>query len=203
MTIQEKYLKRARFWSAILRHCPGVRAIFLSGSLAQGHATKKSDIDFFIITRHGQIWTARFFIFVVLKIFRRIATESNHSGKICPNHFISDIDLEIREQDKYAANLFSCNQPLYDINDYWTRFMLANKNWIQRCNYSFRHPHNPDKIKVNSQYDKRNSYYNTNFFCEKILKKIQMKKIKSNPDYHLSGAMIILEDYELRFHPKP
>jgi len=98
---------KAKFWARILGLLPSVRAIFLSGSVAQGRATDSSDIDFFIIARHGQIWTARFFVFLILKIFRQIRTSKNHAGKICPNHFITDTHLEIQEKDVYSANLFS------------------------------------------------------------------------------------------------
>ena len=219
MTIQDNYLKRARFWSQILKHCPGVRAIFLSGSLTQGRASKKSDIDFFIITQHGKIWTARFFVFIVLKLFRRIATESDHAGNICPNHFISDLDLEIREKDKYSAHLFAHNKPLYDADKYWINFMNVNKNWIQEHGYSFSRTTEPglqDSSQSNTNsFGKDQSSVNEiktglggknkkkcNLF-EQIFKKIQLKKIKSNPDYNLPGAMIILKDHELRFHPKP
>ena len=192
---QYNYLKKAKFWAQILGKFPGVRAIFLSGSLAQKKGNKNADIDFFIIARHGQIWTARFFIFIVLKIFCQLAKEKNHAGKICPNHFISDQNLEIQEQDAYAAHLFSNNQPLYDPDNLFSLFIKTNKHWMKTFGIIPTIP--IDLIPIQS----RNNHYK-NWF-ESFLKKIQINKIKKNPEYYFPEAKIVLSDTELRFHPKP
>jgi len=60
--IEKKLIKKAKRWAKYCGKMPGVKAIFLSGSIACGRATEKSDIDFFIIAQHGRIWTARFFV---------------------------------------------------------------------------------------------------------------------------------------------
>ncbi len=193
----EKYFKKAHFWAGILSFCPGVRAIFLSGSVAQGRGAQSSDIDIFIIARYGQIWTARFFVFVILKCFSQLAKEHDHAGKVCPNHFITDKDLEIQEKDAYAANLFSHNVPLYDPGNLWGEFVKANEGWVKKFGKEFE----SRKSKVESRkYRKANAF---EMLLEQILKKLQIKKIKSNPEYSISGAKIVLEDTELRFHPKP
>ena len=85
----QTYLVRAKFWANFLGKLPGVAAIFLSGSMASGKATKKSDIDFFILAHPGKIWTARFFIFFVLKSMGKLSKPHHHEGQICPNHFIT------------------------------------------------------------------------------------------------------------------
>ena len=42
---------------------------------------------------------------------------------------------------------------------------------------------------------------NPRTILERLLRHVQIKKIKSNPDYQTPGACIILDDDELRFHP--
>ncbi len=194
--MEKKLLKKAKFWAKILGYCPSVVAIFLSGSVAIGNAKKSSDIDFFIIARNGRIWTARFFVFLVLKLFRQLAKPENHAGKICPNHFITDDCLEIVEQDQYAANLFAHNITLSDFKNIFPVFAQTNQKWVTKFGESF------------SDYDlKRNPSFslmtNKPSRLESFLRKIQIKKIQKNPDYQKQNAKIILENNELRFHPEP
>ncbi len=196
MNVVDKYVRRARFWAQVLRWCPGVRAIFLSGSLAAGKANKDSDIDFFIVVRSGRIWTARFFVFFVLKVFCRLANERNHAGMICPNHFVSDDALLISERDEYAAQLFSHNFPLYDSGGVWSSFVEQNHSWVSDFGFKFMHVSLDDGkvVKFKGQ---------DSGFIERIFRGLQIQKIKQNPDFFLPDAKIILLDTELRFHPKP
>jgi len=192
----------AKHWSKKLGRRPGVAAIFLSGSLAQGHGTEKSDIDFFIITRPGQIWTARFFVFVTLKINRMLAKPHHHAGTICPNHFISADRLEIQEKDAYSAHLFSHNCPLYDPHNLFPRFVAAN-HWVQDFGETFK-----QNNFVGAEHFPPMGRYNRLLqipmvLVEKILKQLQIIIIKRNPEYQTPGAKIVLTDQELRFHPKP
>lgn len=202
------YHKKAQRWAKILGKFPGVRAIFLSGSLARGDGNKNSDIDLFIITKARQIWTARFWVVVCLKLFGQLAKPHNHAGKICPNHFISENSLEIQEQDRYAAELFSTNVPLYDPQNIFAQFIHKNEKWVVEFGCSFRE-------KVDSRWSppstligggnevgiKKLKWWQKS--QEFFLKSLQIWKIKRNPDYQIPGACIVLDDTELRFHPVP
>ncbi len=193
----QKLIRKAEKWAKICGILPGVRAIFLSGSIAAGRATKKSDIDWFIIAKHGQIWTARFFVFLVLKLSGEMVSEKNHAMKICPNHFITDMQLEIKEKDTYSAELFSHNFPLYDPDHIFLNFVEKNSQWVKK----FRE-HFPDVPPPGFGTNPRKPGFLARLL-EKFLAVFQIMKIRSNPDYKLPGAKIILEDEELRFHPKP
>ena len=189
--------KKAHFWAKILSPLPGVLAIFLSGSVAQNKSTKKSDIDFFIIAQEGQIWTARFFVFLVLKICGQISTEKDHAQKICPNHFITHDHLEIEEKEPYSANLFSSNTPLHDPYYLYTKFVQRNKTWIRNFGESF-----PELNDAPATKRVRKTFFFEKWI-ERLLKLFQIWKIKRNKDFKRKGAKIILNDNELRFHPKP
>jgi predicted nucleotidyltransferase len=214
--IQKKYFARAFYWANILGRLPGVRAIFLSGSLARGDGNDKSDIDFFVIVRHGQIWTARFFVFVMLKLSGRLAKPHHHAGQICPNHFITDKNLTIQEQDAYAARLFSSNQALYDPDQIFLEFVSANETWIKKFGCKFENKLTavgannfvPKKNLVETKYflsqKKTNQKLNwIEGWFESFIRPLQIKKIRSNSEYDQIGAKIILTDHELRFHPEP
>ena len=197
------FLKKANFWANILVKLPGVDTIFLSGSLAQGKFSQDSDIDFFIITQPNKIWTARFFVFITLKIFRVIATEKNHAQNICPNHFITTNALEIKEKDAYSAHLFSHNQFLAGNYNIWLKFILINNYWILEFNEHFN--------ELELKKAENNKYVLNNFLkinskeknLKKLKKKKKLKKIKKNPNYTKKNAKIILTNTELRFHPTP
>jgi len=194
------YLIRAEYWARLLGKLPGVAAIFLSGSLASGKATEKSDIDFFILAEPGKIWTARFFIFSVLKSAGKLAKPHHHAGKICPNHFITTDALEIAEKDHYSAQLFSHALPLYDPKKIFSRFIEKNKSWIEKFGFSFVHKNLCDQTverAKNSNNCRKNGVFET------IFRYGQIKKIRGNPEYQIPGAKIVLSDSELRFHPKP
>ncbi len=199
MKNNKKYFKKANFWAKILIKLPGVLAIFLSGSVAQNKATKNSDIDFFIITNAGQIFTARFFVSGVLKLFGILADSAkNHAGKICPNHYITVDNLEISEKDAYAANLFSHNKFLVGNKNIWYSFVQKNKNWISYFRETFQNDL-PSK-----NFKKQNLNKNTGKFFQKIenfCKNFQKNRLskKTLP----KTAKVWLSDKEIRLHENP
>lgn len=190
--------KKARRWAQIVGALPGVRAVFLSGSLAQGKGSAESDIDFFIITEPGQIWTARFFTNVLLKLSFNLSKPAAHAGRICPNHFITADNLEIVEQEAYSAHLFSHNRPLYDPFSLWPVFVKANE-WVHEFGEAF-----PVLVKQNGEgLAPQFSSVKTLNWSERLLRWIQQQKIYRNPAFKKPDAKIVLKNTELRFHPDP
>lgn len=197
MKIDNTLLKKAELWAKILGYLPCIQAIFLSGSIACGKAKKTSDIDFLIIARSGQIWTARFFVFLTLKICGQLAKPHNHKGKICPNHFLTDHSLEIDEKDAYSAHLFSHNIPLYDPLHLWENFVDENEEWIESFDEHFI------KMAEKTFGPPRKRFRVRNSLFESFFRSIQRRKIMNNRDFLKPGAKIILSNTELRFHPVP
>lgn len=185
-----------------LSRLPGVAAIFLSGSRAQGKSHKHSDIDLFIIAQPGRIWTARFFVYLTLFIQGTMRRNRSTKNSFCPNHFITADSLEIQEKDAYSAHLFSHNKPLHDLNNIFVQFAKTNQPWVQNFGESF----DGKWLMAHSLWENKTPHKIRSFpqkLIESILKHIQIAKIKRNPDSKLPGAKIILTDTELRFHPRP
>lgn len=197
MEIDQSLIKKAELWAKILGHLPGVRAIFLSGSIARGKAKKTSDIDFLIIAGSRQIWTARFFVFLILKLCGQLSKPHNHKGKICPNHFLTDHSLEIEEKDAYAADLFSHNIPLYDPLNLWSNFVDENQEWIESFGEVFAEIPNKTFGPPRKRFRVRKTLW------ESFFRWIQKRKIVRNPEFKKPGAKIVLSNTELRFHPVP
>lgn len=58
-------LKKVRKLLGTIQKIPEVHLIGLSGSCTMGNADKQDDIDIFIITAPGRLWTARFLILLI------------------------------------------------------------------------------------------------------------------------------------------
>ena len=194
----QKLEAKAKHWAKVIGHLPGVSAVFLSGSVAQGLGRDDSDIDFFVVAYPGYIWTARFFTNLILKLTFNLSKPQHHAARICPNHFITADSLEIVEKDAYSAHLFSHNQALYDPHGLWPQFVEKN-TWVNEFGESF-------EVVVKSQIKQQRplpALSSRVRVIESILKKIQTWKIYRNPDFKKPGAKIVLRDTELRFHPDP
>ena len=195
MYFLQKYQAKAVFWARVLGHLPGVRSIFLSGSLAQGRGREDSDIDFFIVADTNRIWTARFFVFMVLKFSGQLAKPTRHAGKICPNHFVTVDALEIKEKDNYAAHMFSRNKPLWDPYGVFPHFAHANA-WVTQFGHRF------EVLKTPLRPITYNLKNNPDIF-ERLIGYLQIRKVERNLEYQYAGSKIVLLDNELRFHPVP
>jgi len=193
----QKLQLKAQRWSNIIGYLPGVAAVFLSGSLAQGNGSKDSDIDFFIVAYPNSIWTARFFTNLVLKFSFNLAKPWRHQARICPNHFITTDCLEIVEQDAYSAHLFSHNQPLHDPLNIWVDFVETN-SWVHEFDEAF-----PVLVKSEISKERVDPKNLVPKWVEGLLRWIQLKKIYTNKDFKKPGAKIVLKNTELRFHPDP
>src|SRR5690606_18337059 len=70
----------------------------VSGSLSKGYYDQNSDIDFFVITRHGKLWITRTLLMLYKKIFLL-----NSRKYFCINYFMSSASLEVEEKNRFTA----------------------------------------------------------------------------------------------------
>lgn len=124
-------LKIAYQAGKILRLIPTVKFIGLSGALACRNSDKDDDIDLFIITQSGQLWTTRFLATLLLDLLgkRRKPKDQNVENKICLNLFLGEDDLSLGPRDLFLAREIVQLEPLYDKDFCYMRF-LAQNCWI-------------------------------------------------------------------------
>ena len=79
-------LDRARNFARFARRMPGVRGIYVCNSLGFLQAQAGSDIDLFVKVKRGCLWTARFFLVLLAKMFGRPRPEQTPDG-ICLSFF--------------------------------------------------------------------------------------------------------------------
>lgn len=140
---QEKYKKAVRVIK-FLRYAPGVKMIAVANSVSQNLAAPASDIDLFIVTRSGSVWTARFFCIMIVSLFGKRplrpgvkgngmepAKSLRNKDKICLTFFLSEdnLDLEkykIAARDVYLMRWIRAIKPLYSENAIDTEFYHQN-----------------------------------------------------------------------------
>lgn len=91
-------LEKARERAQFISRFPFVEAVGVSGSLSKGYYDSNSDIDFFVITRHGKLWITRTLLMLYKKIFLL-----NSRKYFCINYFMSSESLEVEEKNRFTA----------------------------------------------------------------------------------------------------
>jgi hypothetical protein len=110
--------------SAIIRRFPFVRAVFISGELSKGVASKKGDIDFFVVTADRRVWVCRTLFALFKKVFLL-----GSKKLFCYNHIVSESHLRITDQNVYTAIEIATLQPLAN-PDMHQRFLDENE-WVR------------------------------------------------------------------------
>jgi hypothetical protein len=115
-----RLMRSARAMAKIIRMFPYVRGVFLSGELSKGIASKKSDIDFVVVTRERRLWIAR----TLLILFKKLIL-FNRKRFFCVNHFVTEHHLRVESRNIYTATEVATLMPLE--NDIlFSRYMFAN-----------------------------------------------------------------------------
>lgn len=127
-------MQKAVKWSHILGRFPGVRAVYVTGSLAVGNTDGHDDIDFMIVAENGRLWTVRLILTLATSILglRRTPNSANNAGKICLNLYLTPACFEIPESKKSVYTAYELIQavPVYDPHSTHSQLLQAN-TWIK------------------------------------------------------------------------
>ncbi|NQV90613.1 hypothetical protein HQ487_04410 [Candidatus Uhrbacteria bacterium] len=153
---QEKFLdaerkfKRLRRVASFFYLLPGVRAVGAVNTLAWWGTTPQSDIDLYVVTRTGTIWSSRFWLvlpFLLTGQRPEHGTEPSLSkDPFCFSFFATQETLALEElcvpRDYYMAFWVKSIVPLFDRDESFTQFRLENR-WATRMlpNAHVRTPH--------------------------------------------------------------
>lgn len=108
---------------------PFVRLVALSGSLAHLNASNDADMDLFVITSPGRVWT-------VTVVMLAIARLRGWRKRLCLNYVISEHALWIAPADLFSANQIVHLRPITG-SDAYRRFLKAN-HFVERFYPNFR-----------------------------------------------------------------
>ncbi len=109
-------------------HMPFVRMVALSGSLAHLNAERSADLDLFVITSPGRVWSVTLSLLVIARLlgWRR---------QLCLNYVISERAMAIEPADLFSANQIIHLRPITG-HDVFARFVEANP-FVHACYPNF------------------------------------------------------------------
>src|SRR6056297_458981 len=126
-------IKRAQRVARLLKQAPGVRLIAVSNMIGAFNLKEESDIDIFIITDPGKIWSARFFCVLFMKILGLRPKPGREKNRICLNFFLSSDNLDLGdlrlENDIYFRYWMIHLTPLFNQNYTLEKFLKTNQ-WL-------------------------------------------------------------------------
>lgn len=129
----KKKIEIAKKIASLIKFLPTIKFVGISGNIAAGNARKNDDIDLFIISSRGWLWTTRFLITVLVAItgYRRRPGNKNIKDKICLNLFVDESNLDGFDHNLFIAHEIFNLKPLINKNDTYEKFLSANQ-WVKR-----------------------------------------------------------------------
>jgi len=133
--------------STLLFLLPSVYCIGVSGGVSMENADKDDDIDLFVITAKGTLWTTRLWMLLFLQILgkRRKREGRNVNNTICLNMLVDEEHLSFKQsrKDIYTAHEIVQLLPFYERKETYKRF-LDHNDWVYRllpnARQLYRHP---------------------------------------------------------------
>jgi hypothetical protein len=108
---------------------PFVRMVALSGSLAHLNADRGADLDLFVITARGKVWSVTTTVIACARLF-------GWRRRLCLNYVISEDQLAVKPRDLFSANQIIHLRPVSGAAMYG-RFLDANP-FVARFYPNFR-----------------------------------------------------------------
>jgi hypothetical protein len=180
--------------------------IGMTGALSMKNARTTSDWDLLIVLKYGKIWTGRTIVTLALHFLGK----RRHSGKIkdrvCLNFFVTDESLEVITKDLFSASEYMFLFPLYG-TELYEKFQIKNK-WIREMKPTYALGEIMPLKTISDTFISKNikrlgEKLLAAKWIEKMLKKLEKKRIMSNPKTHQEGSLIYANDDALVFLPSP
>lgn len=115
--------KRAIFWGRRIASLPFVRMVAVTGALSVDNSEAGDDLDYLIVTEPGRLWLCRGLVIGLVRLAAR------QDDIICPNYFISERALEVKEHSLYTAREMAQMVPLSGYALY--RRMRELNPWVE------------------------------------------------------------------------
>lgn len=194
MRISQTKIALARRIIRWIAWIPSLQFIGISGSVAAGNAEADDDIDFFVITQKGSLYTTRLLLLLFLHILgkRRKPHDQEVTNKICLNMLIDEASLAIPESKRniYTAREIGQLMPLFERHGTYQRFLKIN-SWAK----SFL-PHigrKGDWLSPKGKASQRKFFFT---LVEPLTRLIELRYMKT----HQTVEEISI--HSLAFHPK-
>ena len=111
-------LEREHRVLSLVARMPFVRMVALSGSLAHLNAERSADLDLFVITAPGRVWSVTLSVLVISRLL-------GWRKRMCLNYVISERAMAIEPADLFSANQIIHLRPVVG-HEVFERFVNAN-----------------------------------------------------------------------------
>lgn len=132
--LAKEKLERAKRVASWYSRIPSILLVGVTGGLAMENAKSDDDIDLFFITSAHTIWISRFLVTLITHLHgvRRLPNSFTVADSICLNMFMAESALKLakKEQDLFAAHEVLQMVPLWQRNNMYKIFLLANR-WVR------------------------------------------------------------------------
>lgn len=191
----DSYLRKARILASFLKIIPWIKLVGISGGLAVDNASKKDDIDLFVITGKNRLWISRLLTLILLSLSgqRRKVGEKGRkiAGKLCINTLLEEDRLEQSNKDIYLAHEVLQMKVLWQRDGVYEKYLQDNE-WVFKYIPNWVGPQTQNlKLKTKNY----NSNLKTFDLVEVLAKWLQLKVMKK------PQGMERIEDGALYFHP--
>lgn len=201
-------IKKARVVSRVFSLLPGILMVAVCSNLGYLNADNESDIDFFIVTKRGRIWTARFWSVFLMKVFRQRPSPNGSRNKVCLSYFADEDSLgfektKIGDNDIHLVYLTAQHLLIYSDGGLWKKFIREN-NWIKYYLPNFIYQQEAEKFMIGEGRGYLKRFFERIFFIlpESWYRKIQYKIM---PKRLIAAAnkedkKVIISDKILKLH---
>lgn len=194
-------LRRAMQTVRWLRRIHGVRFVALCNTMALMNASDASDIDFFIITKSGQIAQTRIIATLPFK-FLKLRPNAKHddTDAICLSFFLDETALDFQPlmhlpDDPYMRLWFLHLLPLHD-DGIGTDLWATNQSWINAA-HPLATAWQPISIARQAPFFQ----IPTTSLVEQVAVKAQHKAFSSTIKTQMNqGTEVMVTDHILKFH---
>lgn len=202
--LSQSKLSKIHLYIRVLSFVPQVKLVGVSGSIAMMNAQKNDDIDLFIISSIGKMWTARF-IATCLALgmgLKRKRGVTYARDKVCLNLFFDVTDLTIpkNKRSEYTAHEVLQVKPIINKSFVYEKFIWDNQ-WVVRF-----FPNQKERIETYAGCVKKNYPFKESALThrsklivmdviEKVLRKVQLHFI------HKHTTTETINETQLWFHP--
>jgi hypothetical protein len=208
----EKKLSIARKAAWFLRFVPGVKAFFVCNQIQIG-VSKKSDIDVLIVVENGQIFTTRFFVTVLLGLFRLRRGKKKVTDRICLSFYVTENSLDfsklqVGESDIYFHHWIATLIPVFDPENFLQKIYNENRFVEKKLPFVFQKAGYQKWMVSDSKCSlflrkTKEKILRTRFGfkLEIFFKKIQLSHMQKNTNsVQNQDTRVIVSDTMLKFH---
>ena len=111
-------------YGAILARLPFVRMVAVTGSLAVNNVNANADIDYLVVAKNDRVWLTRAFSIAL------VYWASREGVTLCPNYFLAERALVLREETLYTARELAQMVPLSGLNYY--KELVDKNGWMSK-----------------------------------------------------------------------